>query len=134
MHVSGVEEQNLPPQNVSLAYGLLQAENNEGLKNSGRNFELPPNCLKKNLGRKPVPKQSHLQRYPQRIWAICGGENSVEIRSPLCPIVSPWPGQAFIYQIFAFFISKSIAFLPSQVSNHYPQHLLSLAEGGIKVY
>ena len=28
----GVGEQNLPPQNVSLACGLLQAENNQGLK------------------------------------------------------------------------------------------------------
>ena len=29
-------------------------------------------------------------------------ENSLEIRSTLNPVVSPWPRQAFIYQIFAF--------------------------------
>ena len=39
-------EQNLPPQNVSLVCRLFPAENNQGPKDSGRNFDLPPNCLK----------------------------------------------------------------------------------------
>ena len=46
--------QNLPPQNVSLSCGLFQAENNQGPKDSGRNFNLPPNCIK-NEDRGPVP-------------------------------------------------------------------------------
>ena len=46
--------------NVSLAGGLLQAKNNEGLKASGKNLDLPPNCLKKNLDIRPVPKYSYL--------------------------------------------------------------------------
>lgn len=32
--------------NVSLACGFFQAENTQGAADSGRNFELPPNCLK----------------------------------------------------------------------------------------
>ena len=46
--------------NVSLAGGLLQAKNSEGLKASGKNLDLPPNCLKKNLDIRPVPKYSYL--------------------------------------------------------------------------
>ena len=42
-----VGEQNLPPPNISLAYRLSPAENNPSPKDSGRNFELLPNCLKK---------------------------------------------------------------------------------------
>ena len=64
-------------------------------------------------------------------------ENSLEIRSTLNPIFSPWPMQAFIYQIFAFFFflftSMSIVFLPSDVPNHYPKHLLSLTGDSIVV-
>ena len=48
-----VGERNLPPPNASMACGLFQAENNQGPKDSGRNFELPHNCLKK-LGRGPI--------------------------------------------------------------------------------
>lgn len=39
-------EQILPPHNVSLVYRLFQAENNQDPKDSGRNFDLPINCLK----------------------------------------------------------------------------------------
>ena len=41
-----VGEQNLLPQKVSLAEGLLWAENSHGPKHSGRNFDLPLHCLK----------------------------------------------------------------------------------------
>ena len=42
--------------NVSLTYGLFQTENNQGPKDSGRNFGLPPNCLR-NEDRGPVPRR-----------------------------------------------------------------------------
>lgn len=48
-----VGEQNLPPSNISWAFRVFLAENNQGPKDSGRNFDFPPNCLK-NLGREPV--------------------------------------------------------------------------------
>ena len=38
-------EKNLPGQNVSFTCRLFQAENNRGPKDSGRNFDLPFNCL-----------------------------------------------------------------------------------------
>ena len=41
-----VGEQNLPPPNISLAFRLFLAKNNQGPKNSGRNFDLSLNCLK----------------------------------------------------------------------------------------
>ena len=41
----------LPPQNV--AFRLFQAENKHDPKDLGRNFDLPPNCLK-NFDRGPV--------------------------------------------------------------------------------
>lgn len=41
-----VGEQNLLPWNISLAEGLLWAENSQGPKHSGRHFELPLHCLK----------------------------------------------------------------------------------------
>ena len=47
---------NLPLQSASLARGLFRAENNEGPKDSGRNFDFPPNCLKNKLDRGPVPR------------------------------------------------------------------------------
>ena len=40
---------------MSLACRLVQAENNQGPKDSGRNFALPPQLPKKNLDRGPVP-------------------------------------------------------------------------------
>ena len=52
--VPGIGEQNLPPQNVSLAWVLFQAENNQGPKYLGKNFDFPPNFLK-NLDREFVP-------------------------------------------------------------------------------
>ena len=42
MGVYIVGKQNLPPQYFSLACGLFQVENNQGPKNSGRNFDLSP--------------------------------------------------------------------------------------------
>lgn len=50
-----VEEQNLPPQNTSLACVLYWAEKNEGPKDSGRNFDLPFNCFK-SLHKRPFPR------------------------------------------------------------------------------
>lgn len=44
--IESIGEQTLPFQNVSLACGLLQAENNQGPKNSGRNIG-PLMALKK---------------------------------------------------------------------------------------
>lgn len=52
---SCVREQNLPPQK----HPLFQAENNQSPKDSGRNFDLPPNCLKnvgRGPGREPLPQ------------------------------------------------------------------------------
>ena len=43
---ASIGEQNLPPQNITLAWGLFLDENNQGLKNSERTFNFPPNCLK----------------------------------------------------------------------------------------
>ena len=43
------------PQNVSLVWQLFQTENYQGSKDSGRDFDLPPNCLE-NLDRGPVPQ------------------------------------------------------------------------------
>ena len=48
-----VGEQNLPPSNISCAFRVFLARNYQGPKDSGRNFALPPDCLK-NLGRGPV--------------------------------------------------------------------------------
>ena len=46
-------EQNLSPQNVSLAWVLFQAENNQGPKYLGKNFNFPHNFLK-NVDRKSI--------------------------------------------------------------------------------
>ena len=56
MYVS-VREQNLAPQNVSLACRLFQAgeKKNLGPKVSGKNFDLAPNCLKI-LGKGLIPQ------------------------------------------------------------------------------
>ena len=45
--------------NVPLIYGLFQTENNQGPKDSGRNLDLPPNCLR-NEDRGPVPRRETL--------------------------------------------------------------------------
>ena len=59
-YFASVGEQNLPPQNVSLAWGLFQADDNQGPKDSGRTFDLPPNCLKNvDGGRAPEGSQPH---------------------------------------------------------------------------
>ena len=56
MYVSA-GEQNLPPQNVSLACRLFEAgeKKNLGPKVSGRNFDLSPNCLQL-LDKGPIPQ------------------------------------------------------------------------------
>ena len=43
--LEGVGEHSLPPQNVCLTCKLFCAENNQGPKDSGRNFDFPLNCL-----------------------------------------------------------------------------------------
>ena len=45
--VVAIGEKNLPPQKcVLLTHGLFSAKNNQGPKDSGRNFGFPPNYLK----------------------------------------------------------------------------------------
>ena len=77
-------EQNLPPQNVSLASRLLQAENHQGSKDKGRYSDITPNCIKE-FG-EPVPEYSYHLVYLQRIWDRCARGNSTEPRdqSLLC--------------------------------------------------
>ena len=53
LRLNRIGEQNLLPLNVSLACGLFQAENNQGPKDSERNFDLPLNCLK-NIDKGPI--------------------------------------------------------------------------------
>ena len=45
---------NQPPQNISLASGFFQTKKNQSPKHSGRNFDLPPICLK-NIYRRTLP-------------------------------------------------------------------------------
>ena len=66
-----VGEQNFPPCNVSLACGLFSAEKNQDAKESGRNLEIPPNCLKEFRWR----GFSRIELSPEistKIWARCG--------------------------------------------------------------
>ena len=52
--ITVVGEQNLPPRSAFLGCELFQVENNQGPKDSGRIFDLLPNCIK-NVDRGPVP-------------------------------------------------------------------------------
>jgi len=78
------------------------------------------------------PDYSYQQRRLQRTWAKCGQGNSrlgLEVR--VYSVDSAGPANIYLSNI-CFFISMAIAFLPFEVSNHYPQHLLlSLVENGI---
>ena len=62
--------------NVSLACGFFQAENTHGAADWGRNFELPPNCLKE--FRERVSGIALSPEISERIWARGGGGNSRE--------------------------------------------------------
>ena len=53
--LSSVGEQNVPPQHVSLACRLFQADDNQGSNDSGRTSDLTPKCLKNVPGREPSP-------------------------------------------------------------------------------
>ena len=65
-HYNIVGEQNLPPQNASLACELFWAENTQGPKDSGKFFDLPLNCLKK-ADRRPVPGRE-VSPYIMIVW------------------------------------------------------------------
>lgn len=65
--------------------------------------------------------QDYHQRYLRRIWAMCGG-GKLEVlprgQSLLCvPLSLNGPANIYLPN-FCFSISKSIAFLPFEVSNH----------------
>ena len=127
-----VGEQNLPPQNVSLASRLLQAENHQDSKDKGRYSDITPNCIKE-FG-EPVAEYSYHLVYLQRIWDRCARGNSTEPRdqSPLCvPLSLLGPANICLPNI-CFSSSVSVAFLPFEVPNHYPEYpLLSIAEVSI---
>ena len=54
----------MPPQNIYVICALFQAENNQGPKDPGRNFGLPPIAKKKFfLIENLFPEQNYHQRY-----------------------------------------------------------------------
>lgn len=126
-------EQNLPPQNISLAYGLLQAENNQGPKNLGRNFDFPLKCLK-NVRRGPVPGREP-SPWITIVWADCVDREEprkvflfkfLSVSHHLC-----MNQQTFVYQYSLFHLYVKCLTRPCG-PQALPQHpLLSLAEDGI---
>ena len=89
-----------------------------------------PIAAQKNLYRGPVPG-IELCWDSCRVWARCSGGNARD-QSPLCVLLSLHdPANIYLPNI-VFSIFTWIAFLPSEVPKHYPQHpLLSLVEDGI---
>ena len=109
-------EQNLPPQNVSLACGLFRAENNQGSKDSGSlSFHHPLSCLE-NLGRGPVSgTELSAETYAKNMCWMWGG-NSQRSESTLCPTVSVWPGKRLFtkHLLFHLYVNCLPAPLKSQ--------------------
>ena len=95
-------EQNFPLQNVSLAYRLFQVENILGPKDSGRNTDLPPNCM--NLDRGLVPKielSSEISANTMgQVW--CGKLGRAYRSEFACVLLSLQAQETFIFQTFAF--------------------------------
>lgn len=81
---------------------LWRAENYQGPKDSGRNIDLLPHCLKKLESL--FPKDNQPQKYLQRIWARCGGGGNRTQRSESvqCPIVSTWLNNHLFTKHFHF--------------------------------
>ena len=73
---SMIGDQNLPVQNVSLESRLFQAENNQGPKDSERNFELHVNCLKE-FRRKVCSQNRAITAISAKNMArcVCGAES-----------------------------------------------------------
>ena len=88
-------------------------------KYSGENFDLPHNCLK-NLDRGPVPR---IELSPDSCSEygldMVGG--TVRDQSPLCVPLSLYGPANIYFPNVCFSISISIASLPFEVPNHYPQ-------------
>ena len=96
--------------------GIIQAENNEGPKNSGRTFWLSHNCLKK-FRWKACP--SDHQAYLPRVWPCVVGETQAGLRVQRILCVPCIPN-------ICFFICLSIAFLLFEVPKHCPNILFCL--------
>ena len=89
-----VGEQNLPPQYVSLAYRFFQAEKNQGPKDSGRNFDLSPSCLKE-CRQRTVPGRELSPEITIVMNQVCrqgGTQQSLFVKIPFCvPLSLPGP-------------------------------------------
>ena len=115
--VAAAGAQNL--QNVSLACGSFQVLNNQGPKDSGRNFDLPPitawNLIEGLCWDRAVTRK-----------VVYGGGNEARPRkqSALCfPLFLLVPASMCLPNI-CFSISMSVASLPFEVPNHSSEHPL----------
>lgn len=115
-------EQNFVAIPKCLASGLFQAKNNQGPKDSRRNFALSPYCLKEVQISPPIP----IRDYLPRIWARYGGGNSVrglEFREPLCSTVSAWPNKYLFTKHLLFYLHVNCLHL-LRSSKCLPLHVL----------
>ena len=120
-HYNVVGEQNLPPQNISVASELFWTENE---KDSGKVFDLLPNFLK-NVDRGPIPgRELGAITIDKIVWTRDvhreGHSKVCLLKIPLSvPLSLPSPANICLPNIF-FSISNSVAFLPFKFSDHYP--------------
>lgn len=108
-----VGEQNLTPQNVSSACGLLPTEKIKALKDLEWNFDFHLKCLKEFSS---VPRKELSLENTAKILSRGGGETlsrTQRSEPTLCPI-SVWAQPTFIYQTFAFSLSRAF---PSSFPN-----------------
>ena len=99
-----VGEQNLPPQNVSLACRLFQAENNQSPRDSGKNFDLLPNCLKEFRQRACSWNRAISRDLCKEYGLSMVGETGqgLEIRVHSVSYCLCVAQRTFVYQTFAF--------------------------------
>lgn len=103
---------------------LFQTENNQGLIDSVRTFDLPPNCLKEFRQRTSSRKEAIMLNnyYILIIWTWCIDREEPSrvclLKFPSLSTVFVWPNKHLLTNLLSFFkIFLWIAFFPPEVSS-----------------
>ena len=116
--------------NLSMACGLLGAENNPHPKDTGKNFDFPTNCLR-NVDWGPIPGREP-SPYITTVWTRCVDKEEL---SNFCllkflsvsPCLQHGPANICLRNIY-FSISMLIGFFLFEVPHHYSQYPLCVVK------